>query len=287
VAVRKLLLVVLVVALGAAVGVMPAVAGSEAAPTIEAVNSGPGGYYHYWVPSRARVAPGGAVTFSNPTTVAHGVHWVGGPGTPTCAGSVPVGTTESASGTNWSGSCTFTAPGVYTFYCTVHGAAMSGSVTVEAGGTTSSSTGTSTSTSPTGPTTPTGTVGAPGAPANTTGAAAPPYGALALAGRAHAAHGARVSGSVDVNGTGAGGTLTVSIRARRNALAASVHGFVSVGSYVRRGVPAGRVAFTVPLSHRARAALVRHGRLAVTVVVALAPPAGAPASVTRVVHLRS
>ena len=283
---RKYLLVVLVVALGAAVGVMPAVAGSEAAPAIEAVNSGAGGYYHYWVPSSAHIAPGGSVTFSNPTAVAHGVHWISGPGTPSCAGSVPVGTTSSSSGTSWSGSCSFTAAGVYTFYCTVHGAAMSGTVTVEAGGTTTSTGTTTTSPTSTTPTATTGTetTGAPAGPGSATPGATPAYDALALG--AHA-RGARLRGSLDVSSAGAGGTLTVSVRARRSALAASARGVLAIGSYVRRNVPAGRIAFMVGLSRRARAALARRGRLAVTVVVALTPPAGAASSVTRALTLRS
>ncbi len=118
----------LAVALGAFV--LPAVANSVV-PSIEAVNEG--GLYgtvHRWSPSQATVAPGGEVALSNPTAVAHGVHWITGPGTPECSNGVPVGTTEAASGTNWSGTCKFAQAGTYTFYCTVHGAAMSGTITV-------------------------------------------------------------------------------------------------------------------------------------------------------------
>src|SRR4029077_2876838 len=62
--------------LGAAVVVLPAVAGSETAPRIEASQSG---IYFRWQPSAATVNAGGAVTFANPSTeVNHGVEWKSG-----------------------------------------------------------------------------------------------------------------------------------------------------------------------------------------------------------------
>jgi plastocyanin len=290
---RKYALAIAVLALGASVGVMPAIAGSEAAPTIEAQNSGPPGYYHYWVPPTARIAPGGSVTFSNPTAVPHGVEWIKPPATPACASSVPVGNTESAAGTNWSGSCTFSQPGVYTFYCTVHGASMSGTVTVEAGGTTSTSPGT-TPTTPTTTTTPGGTKTTPGStnpggyppPGSSTGtgpAGVPLYSALALGPRVH---GAKLRGSLNISSADAGATLSVTVRARRGALAAG-GGSVAVGTYVRHRVPAGHVLFAVPLTRRARLALAHRGRLAVSVTIVITPVAGKPAAVTRSLVLRS
>jgi hypothetical protein len=47
-----------------------------------------------------------------------------------------------------------------------------------------------------------------------------------------------------------------------------------VGGWLRRSAPAGRVAFSVPLDARARKALRRRHRLAVTLKVALTPPGG-------------
>jgi hypothetical protein len=47
---------------------------------------------------------------------------------------VPVGTTPAASATNWSGSCSFTQAGTYTFFCTVHGSEMTATVTVNGAG---------------------------------------------------------------------------------------------------------------------------------------------------------
>ena len=117
--------------LGATVAILPAVAGSVATPKIEAVN-GPGylGEEHKWVPAQVSVNAGGVVAIKNATAIAHGVEWKTGPTTPSCSVGVPVGSTPAASGTNWSGTCTFAEGGTYTFWCTVHGSAMSGSVTV-------------------------------------------------------------------------------------------------------------------------------------------------------------
>jgi plastocyanin len=124
--VRTRLLILLAAVLWAAV-LLPAVADSEGTPTIEANNACPG---RCWKPPSATVNAGGAVNIANPTTVPHGVEWRSGPATPSCTSGVPVGTNPGASGTNWSGSCTFAMPGKYTFFCTVHGAEMTGTITV-------------------------------------------------------------------------------------------------------------------------------------------------------------
>ena len=74
---RRYLLVILTATLGAWVVLLPAVAGSETSPAIEAVN-GTGVYAeqtHRWSPSQATVSAGGVVTISNPTAVEHGVKW--------------------------------------------------------------------------------------------------------------------------------------------------------------------------------------------------------------------
>lgn len=137
---------VLTVAVLGAVVVLPAVAssGTETTPSIEAVNAGGlYGEHHYWLPAQATIAPGGAVLLSNRSEVAHGVEWRGAL-RPTCeegAGKVPVGTTPAASATKWSGTCKFTQAGTYTFYCTVHGPEMTGTITVVASGPPSASTG--------------------------------------------------------------------------------------------------------------------------------------------------
>ncbi len=116
--------------LALAVAGLPALA-SSAGPSIEAVNSGL--YSHYWSPTQVSVGTGGTVTLSNSTEVPHGIEWRSAL-KPTCeegAGKVPVGTTPTVSGTKWSGACTFSQAGTYTFYCTVHGPEMTGTITVK------------------------------------------------------------------------------------------------------------------------------------------------------------
>ncbi len=136
--------------------ILPAIAGSETTPTVEAINEPGGGYYgeerHSWMPMQVTVAANGAVAFQNPSTVAHGVEWVSDPAKPNCSSGIPVGNTPAASGTKWSGTCTFAQPGTYTFYCTVHGAAMRGTITVTGPPVPTASTGAVTAASETGAT---------------------------------------------------------------------------------------------------------------------------------------
>ena len=271
--------------LGAGVVVMPAIAGSETAPSITAVN-GPGIYSHHWSPEQATIAPGASVTLSNATTVKHGVRWASGPTTPQCSG-VPVGSTEADSGIEWSGTCTFPTAGVYGFYCTVHGPAMSGSVTVASAGTT-----------PTPSTTPPPTPEAPGyappggpagspAPGPGSGAASPLLGTASRAVRLSAGpHGRSVRGSVAVSPTGAGGRLEVDLLLRRAELAGASARLVRVGRTVRTSLAGGRVPFSVALDARARRALRARHRLALSVRVLLTPPHGAAVSVVRPLVLR-
>jgi hypothetical protein len=137
--------------------------------------------------------------------------------------------------------------------------------------------------------TPAPTTSASPAPAATTPA---PSAGPALAGSASTAvkvsarsAGGSLAGSVDVGAGGAGGRLQVEVSARGAALARH-GGQVRIGSYTRAGLPAGLVRFRVALSARARRALRRHGRLAVTVRVVLTPGQGASVVVTRPLILR-
>jgi plastocyanin len=273
----------LVAVLGAALAVLPAIASSETAPTIEAVNEPGSGLYaeehHHWSPTQATVGAGGEVTLKNATTVPHGVRWVGGPATPTCSSGVPVGTEASSSGANWSGTCKFTQAGTYTFYCTVHGAEMTSTITVSASGP---------SPTPTTPTTPGGTTitTTPTTPETTLGSP--------LAGNASEAiklvssqHGKSVHGAIDVSSAGAGGRLEVDLLAKSASLAKAKHSVqLSVGRLVRRSLRAGAVSFTVALNAKARHALSTHHRLALTVKIMLTPPHGATVTIKRsvVVH---
>lgn len=286
--------------LGVLAVILPAVAGSETSPTITAVN-GPGmPPLHSWSPPQATVGEGGGVSFGNPTAVPHGVEWVSVPATPVCSG-VPVGTTEAASGTQWSGNCTFTRPGAYSFYCTVHGAAMSGTITVTGPAGEPPVTTTTTTTAP-----PPGSPGSggsggggsgqPGGQQGTTGAGtgAPGVGPSPFAGGAAQAlklkgqqRGNAVRGSLAVSSAGAHGRLEVDVLSKAASLARAGHAStVRVGKFERGSLAAGTVRFAVPLNARAKRALARRGHLVLTVEITLTPPGGRAAKLERSVVLR-
>jgi plastocyanin len=271
--------------LGAAVVVLPAVASSEASSTINAVNSTGlyGEQHHEWSPASAPpVSSGGTVNFQNATTVAHGVVWEGGPATPSCTG-VPIDEGK----TNWKGTCVFTQPGTYKFYCYVHPTEMTGTITVTPNGTT-------TGTTPGGPagTTTTGTATPPGA--QEAGGSGGPSGSP-LAGSASSAirlarlqRGGAVRGAIAVSEAGSGGRLEVDLLAKRASLAGAPHApLASAGRLVRSSLPAGVVSFKVPLNARATRALRAHHRLALSVRIVIRPLHGSPVTVTRPVLLRS
>jgi plastocyanin len=286
--------------LGAAVVILPAVAGSETTPTITAVNQPGGGYYygesHKWSPATATVGADGIVTISNPTEVNHGVEWVGGPATPVCSG-VPTSTSAETSGKQWSGTCTFKTPGTYTFYCTVHGPEMTGTVTVDADGTvTTSMTTTTTTPSPASSTSPviTPTVGAPGTSSGSQTSGAQTGPASPLAGSASSAvelpavqRGASVHGSLDISSAGAGGRLEVQLLAARGSLASAARSQqVQVGRLLRSELQAGAAGFAVPLDGRGKRALHAHRRLELNVRIVLTPLSGQPVAITRSVLVR-
>jgi len=276
---RRRLSIIVLAALAAALVVLPAVAGSETSPTIEAA----GGAYGYpgersWSPKQVTVGAGGAVTISNPSTeVRHGVNWVGGPGKPNCSDGIPVGTTEAAAATKWSGTCTFAQPGTYTFYCTVHGPEMTGTITVTAAGT------------PTPGPTPTPTpIPGPGEPGPQGSPGSLLTGGSKALKLASAQHGPTVHGLLDVSQTGAGGRLEVALLATSTSLAKSHRSSkVRVGRLARVSLKAGFVAFAVPLSARGRSALRRHRRLALTVRIVLTSVSGAAVTMTRSVTLHA
>jgi len=275
--------------LGVAAATLPAVAVSETSPSIVAENHAGVKETHSWAPATASVGENGVVTFSNPTNVIHGVEWVADPATPGCSAGVPVGTGPSHSGTNWSGTCTFTKPGVYTFYCTVHGPEMTGTITVSANGKVTSTMST-----------PAGTPGAPPTGTTTTPTTASPVlapqtPASPLAGSASAAfklaaieRGTSVHGSLAISAAGAGGHLEIELLARRAALAGAAHAApVTVGRSLRSALRAGQLVFSVALDRQARRALQRAHHLALTVRIELTPAQGATVTVDRSVLLRS
>ena len=297
---------------GAAVAIVPTLASGQGAPSTASFaamdTTGVYGASHYWQSntggSQATIAQGGTVTFSYSTGTApqgsttHNVDFspaqFNNPATPTCtqtagsnSGSVPP-LPHTPTGPDWSGSCTFTTPGTYQFWCDLHMSSMEGTVVVQGSGTTGT---TGTTTSGGGGTT--GTTGSPGGttPGGTTSgttgtgsSGTPPPAGTALAGAtvARTQKGNSVHGSANV--TQAGSTLTVNLQVAAASLARS-KAPVSVGRVVRHSVGPGRVTFSVPLSARARRALRKHGKLVVTVKVRVVGPAGTVGSVTRKVTL--
>jgi hypothetical protein len=103
-------------------------------------------------------------------------------------------------------------------------------------------------------------------------------------------HGSSVRGSVEVSKSGAGGRLEVDLIANSASLAKARHKqstSTAVGRLVRGSVSAGNVLFSVSLNARAKSALRRHRKLALTVKITLTPTRGKPVTITRSVVLRS
>lgn len=229
----------------------------------------------------------------------------------------PSGNTSapSTTGSNaaWSSTCTFNSAGTYTFHCDVH--KFTGTVYVNASGTVPSTTTTTPPTTTGGggttgttppPSTTTGTTSTPGTTGGAGGgrggaaggggsgvgsgggagggpaggpSAGAALGALTLA---SSQKGGSVHGTVSV--TEGGSTLTVDLLAPGASLARAKGGATaSAGHLVRRSVGPGRVSFTVPLNAKARKALRRHRRLALTVKVRVTGPGGQTG--TRTTHV--
>jgi plastocyanin len=258
--------------LGLAVAVLPAVASSEeAGQPVDAVNEGSEIYpTHRWSPAQTVVTAAGVVTFRNSTDVAHGVEWRSAI-KPVCEegpGKVPVGTNETVASTKWSGKCTFSQPGTYEFWCTVHRSAMSGTITVNASGTTTTTTTTTTTPTTTNPT-------APGAAPSSS----PLVGGPSVR---FIQHGTSVKGSLEISPAGAGDRLEIDVFTKSASLAKTKRSTpVRVGRFVRGSVSAGRMPFVVKLNGKARSALKRRHRLALSVKITLTPVYGEPFAVTR------
>ncbi len=273
--------------------VLSAAAGSETSPTITAINTPGGGLYgeetHAWSPATTTVGAGGVVTLSNPGEVPHGVDWVGGPEKPACSSGVPVGSTEAASGTKWSGTCTFATPGAYVFYCTVHGPAMTGRITVNPSGGTTVEMPSMPSTGGSVP--PTGSSGGSQPGGSGPGGSSGARGSVLVGGSsalklATVQHGPSLRGSIDVSSAGAGGRLEVALLASNASLAKAPRpSTVRVGHFLRSSVKAGLVPFTVVLTARGRSALRHHKRLTLTLRLVLTPVTGMPARVNKGVVL--
>jgi plastocyanin len=99
-------------------------------------------------------------------------------------------------------------------------------------------------------------------------------------------HGAAVHGTLEVSQAGAGGRLEVDLLANSASLAKAKHSVkVRVGRLSRSSLKAGAVSFAVPLTAKAKSALRRHRRLALTVRIVLTPPHGTAVTMTKSVVL--
>lgn len=271
--------------LGAAVAVLPGVAGSETAPTVNAESNAKAcGYYlNCWSPPQVELTAPDTVTFQNSSGMAHGVVWTSVPATPTCSG-VPV----NSSAASFNGTCSFSQTGTYKFYCYVHGPYMSGTVIVNPTGTTTmtSTAGTQPGGTTTTTTQPAGTMSTPSVAPSGSSSPQPAAVQVGLVALARSQRGRVVRGSLEVTSAYAGGRLEVDLLAKRAALAsAAAIAPARVGRLVRSSVHAGKLSFSVTLNARARGALARHHRLALTVRFLLTPPNGSPSVTSRNVVL--
>ncbi len=262
---RKSCYLALVLA-GAAAAVLPTAASSEGPPVISAQDSSGSPTTHRWSPATVTIATGGAVVFQyqpgDPPqgTSTHNVVFQSPPSTPSCTG-VPQ-TSGSSRTAPWSGSCTFTAAGTYSFICTVHGASMSGAITV----------------------TPTGTTSGPGPGAATTPGATtrPPAGGVPDARGLRAARsqtGTSVNGSVTI-------THARSSFSARLTAGGSLAKVTDVGSVTKTGVRAGLYRFSVALGNRGKRALRRRRSLSLRLRITVRARGGISTTLATSVKLR-
>lgn len=270
--------------LGVAVAVLPALAASSAAKLEVNENCVDPGW-PCWATSgssqpafKTTVAAGGTVTFVDQKTAAN-IAWTGT--APTCEPSVPVA--PAAPKTGWEGKCTFATPGTYRFESsTLFKDAYEDYTKYEVvaeGSTTTTGT--------------TGTTGMIGTTTTTTTTTSPPSPESLLAGSesqavkvAKSQHGGSVKGSLNLSQAAAGYRLEVDLLTQSASLAKAKHSTrVRVGRYVRSSLSAGKLSFSVKLNARARRAIKRHHRLALTVEIVLTSAGGEALTITRSVTL--
>jgi len=310
--------------LGAAVAIVPALAAGPSEVKLEVNKNCVEPDWPCWaVPDsgsypapalKEKIAAGGEVMFTDHTSTAAAVVWVGS--APACTG-VP-----TSAMTGWEGKCKFEQPGTYKFksstlfngggsenyteYEIVVESASTGTTTTTS--TTTTTTPTTTTTTPTTttpttttttttPTTPTATTSTQpsggGASTTTTPGSIetppPPAGGspLATLALANGQHGDAVHGTVQIPAADGGARLEVELLAQGASLAKVRRGGGSrVGRLVRSSAPAGTVSFTVSLDAQAKRALRHHHKLALTVKIVLTPKHGAAMTLTRSVVVR-
>jgi hypothetical protein len=294
---RKLPLLPLSALLAAAAVVLPALAASSGA-TLEVNENCDLPNWPCWTSSSGSkpppaavttIAQGGVITFVDHTGVAVDLLWTGP--APTCSATVPVSPAPAKTG--WEGTCTFEAPGRYELEsATLYPAYRNYEIVVQP----PSSTGTTTTGTTPASSTPSGSSAPSSGPAEQaeeplgagTPSGSPLVGSEAAAVKLGATqHGSSVHGSLEVSQAGAGGRLEVELLASRASQASAGRSAqVQAGRVARSSLPAGAVAFAVPLDARARDALHVHRRLALGVRIVLSPPHGTAVTITRSVLLR-
>ena len=265
---------------GAAVAVLPGLA-TGANPTVTASNG-------RYTPMQIAITPGGGVDFANVGGGDHDVDFTGS--LPSSCSGNQVGpstaapsSAPSASTSNWTGTCTFNQPGTYSFMCDIHH--FTGTVYVNSAGTipgttTTTTTPTTTTTTYTTPTT-TGTTPTGTTPTGTTPGSTGPGAAASSLRLSAVQRGTAAKGAVTI--ASGGSDFEADLLGNTSQLARSV----LVGKIAKHGVGAGKLSFKVTLNKRGRAALKRHRRLALKLVVRVSGPNGAQTSLSRSVTLRS
>lgn len=223
-----------------------------------------------------KLAQGGTISFEDKDAKAPtDVIWTGAK--PSCTGVVEAPPTK----TGWSGTCTFSQPGIYKFeseglfketgpYTNIDYTKYE--IVVEGSTTTTGTTGTT-------PTTTTTTTTPPPSPES------PLVGSGSQAVRvAKSQHGESVKGSIDLSNAAAGGRLEVDLLAQSASLAKAKHSpRMRVGRLVRNSLSSGKLSFSVKLNAKARRAIKRHRRLALTVQIVLTPAGGKALTITRAI----
>jgi hypothetical protein len=266
--------------LGVAVAIVPGLAGAAPSEVKLEVNENcEVGNWPCWTtegsasiakPTKSvTIASGGTITFIDHASTAAAVVWMGS--APACTG-VP---TSAMAG--WEGKCTFATPGTYKFESSTLFKDYSHDYTkyevvVEGSTTTTGATGTTGTT-----TTPTMTTTSPASPES------PLAGSESQAVKvAKSQHGGSVKGSINLSKAAAGDRLEVDLLTQSASLAKAKHSTrVRVGRYVHSSLSAGKLSFAVKLNAKARRAIRRHHRLALTVEVVLTPASGQALTITR------